>query len=150
MTRIVALFLVLLAGEQSAFGISPAGASNRLGNCPAAHPDAEGRIRSLLSNPLLPELRARFDFGTASADEIEPLTDERDLDTCRALWNALEATDTSLTAGDQVSFFRSGDRFFVPIQREGTAAPGATIRLDGYSSLDVYDAGYRLVGRFGA
>lgn len=84
------------------------------------------------------------------ADDIEPLTDAHDLDTCRELWNALEATDTSLTAGDRVSFFRSGDRFFVPILREGAAAPGATVRLDGYSSLDVYDAGYRLGGRFGA
>lgn len=119
-------------------------------DCPAVHPDAEARIRNLLTTPLLPQLRARYDLGTASADDIQPLTSEADLATCQALWNALEAADTDLAASDQVSFFRSGNRFFVPIVRGRPLPAGVVIRLDGYSSLDVYDAGYRLIARFGA
>lgn len=119
-------------------------------DCPAAQPDAEGRVRTLLTSPLLPELRARFDLGTAAADSIRLLTDEWDAGTCRALWDALRATDTDLAPGDRVSFYRSGDRFFVPVVRERAPAPGAVIRLDGPSSLDVYDSGFRLIGRFSA
>jgi hypothetical protein len=120
------------------------------GHCPSAQPLDATRVRNLLTTPLLPELRARFDLGTATADRIEPLTNERDLETCRALWQAVRASGTNLSPGDVVSFFRSGDRFFVPIRREPPRAPGVVIRLDGYSSLDVYDAEFRLVGRFGA
>jgi hypothetical protein len=120
------------------------------GECPAPQANAAGRIRTLLTTPFLAELKARFDLGTAAADDIQPLTNATDRETCRALWDAVRTGGTDLEPGDRVSFYRSGDRFFVPITRERPAAPNAVIRLDGYSSLDVYDAEYRLVGRFGA
>lgn len=120
------------------------------GDCPAVHADAEGRIRTLLTGPFLPELRARFDLGSATAEHIEPLTTESDLATCRALWQAVRTSGTNLSPGDRVSFYRSGNRLFVPIEREPPPAPGVVIRLDGNSSVDVYDAEYRLVGRFAA
>lgn len=121
-----------------------------VGECPSAQPLAATRIRNLLTTPLIAELRARFDLGTASADRVEALTNERDAQTCRALWQAVRASGTKLSAADSVSFYRSGNRFFVPILREPPSAPGVVIRLDGSSSVDVYDTEYRLVGRFGA
>ena len=120
------------------------------GDCPAVHADAEPRIRTLLTTPFLPELRARFDLGSATAEHIEPLVNDRDIATCRGLWQAVRTSGTNLSPGDSVSFYRSGDRFFVPIKREPPHAPGVVIRLDGNSSVDVYDAEYRLVGRFAA
>lgn len=117
--------------------------------CPAGNANSETRVRNLLSSPLLPEIRARFDLGTASAENIQLLTSTRDRETCRALWAALAESGTSLSPADQVSFYRSGDTFFVPITRSRPSAPGV-VQLDGYSSLDVYDAEFQLVGRFGA
>ncbi len=119
-------------------------------DCPAAHPDAEPRVRTLLTGPFLPQLRAQFDLGSATAAHIEPLTDDRDAATCRALWQAVRTSGTNLSTADHVSFYRSGDRYFVPIRRERPHAPGVVIRLDGPSSVDVYDAEFQLVGRFAA
>jgi len=106
-------------------------------------------VRNLLTTPFISELRARFDLGSATADHIEPLADERYAETCRRLWEAVRTSGTKLASGDRLSFYRSGDRFFVPINREPPPAEGVVLRLDGYSSVDVYDAGFRLVGRFG-
>lgn len=118
--------------------------------CPPAHPRAEARVRSILSSPLLPEMRARLDLGTASAADVQLLTTAEDRDACNALWEAMHANGTDLRPGDKVTFYRSGDTFFVPIAREPRQPlPPGTVRLDGAggSSLDVYDPEYRLVGR---
>jgi hypothetical protein len=120
------------------------------GGCPPAHPNAAQRVQNLLASPLLPEMRARYDLGTASASDIRLLTNQRDRETCRALRAALDATGTDLAPGDRVSFYRSGDTFFVPISRNRRPGRPGVISLDGYSSVDVYDAEFRLVGRFGA
>jgi hypothetical protein len=118
--------------------------------CPPDDRNSGSRVRTLLTSPLIAEMRSRFDLGTASADDIQLLTNDRDLDTCRALWNALEESRTNLSPGDHVSFYRSGDTYFVPISRHRRPAKAGMIRLGGFSSLDVYDAAYALVGRFGA
>lgn len=117
--------------------------------CPPDHRNSGIRIRTLLGSPLLGEMRSRFDLGTASVDDIQLLTNDRDLDTCRALWKAVETSGTNLSPGDEVTFYRSGDTFFVAVTRHRPVQPGV-IRLDGTSSVDVYDPAYTLVGRFGA
>jgi hypothetical protein len=155
MSILVHLLLVFVApslslGSDTGAMRGEAEAAIVVGDCPAPQADSGTRIRNLLTTPLLPELRARFDFGTASADDIQLLSNERDSETCRALWQAVRTGGTTLSPGDHLSFYRSGDRFFVPIHREGPPAPGVVIRLDGASSVDVYDAEYRLVGRFQA
>ena len=116
-------------------------------DCPAEHPRSAARVRIFLTNPLLPELRNRFDLGTASADDVRLLDGADDRETCAALWNALEETADALASEDQVTFYRSGDRFLVPITRYRPAQPGV-VRLDGPGALHVYDAEYRLIGRF--
>jgi hypothetical protein len=118
--------------------------------CPSEHANSETRVRNLLSSPLLPEMRARYALGSASAENVQLLTSAHDRDTCRALWAALAESGTSLAPGDQVSFYRSGDTFFVPITRSRRPGAAGAVQLDGSSSLDVYDAGFRLIGRFGA
>lgn len=117
--------------------------------CPAAHRNSDLSIRIFLSSPLLPEMRARFDLGTASADDIHLLRTAHDEETCNALWRVMEENGTELSPGDHVSFYRSGDRFFVPIRRHRLTAPGV-IQLDGRSSLDIYSSEYQLIGRFAA
>lgn len=150
------LLSLLLAFAAAPPGQTRAPGDGRVGpvgeerHCPAATPNAEARVRTLLTSPLLPELRARFDLGTASADSVRLLTSDRDREVCRALWDALRRAETALSPDDRVSFYRAGDRLFVPVTRHRRpSAPGA-VQLDGYSSLDVYDSGYRLIGRFGA
>lgn len=149
----ILLFLVLaLAGEPVAVVADQQGAGVVAGEgCPSAHGRSALRVRNLLTSPLQTEMRARYNLGTASASDVQLLTEQRDGETCRALWAALHSTGTSLTEGDRVSFYRSGDTFFVPISRgrRPSGRPGV-IQLDGYSSVDVYDSEFRLVGRFGA
>lgn len=146
------LILAALAGEAAA-----AAPPERLGggyqageSCPPAHGRSAERVQNLLSSPLLPEMRARYNLGTASASDVQLLTDPRDRDTCRLLWEAMHAAQTGLEAGDRISFYRSGDTFFVPITRSRRPARPGVVQLDGYSSLDVYDSTFTLVGRFGA
>ena len=115
--------------------------------CPREHPRSAARVRIFLTNPLLPELRSRFDLGAARAEDVRLLGEADDRETCAALWNALEETADALAPGDQVTFYRSGDRFLVPITRYRPAQPGV-VRLDGPSALHVYDAEFRLIGRF--
>jgi hypothetical protein len=102
-----------------------------------------------LSSPLLPEMRARFNLGTASIEDITLLKMPESGPVCAALWQAIRGNGTELSPGDHVSFYRSGDKFFVPIRRSRPTRPG-TIQIDGRSSLDVYDSEYRLIGRFAA
>lgn len=117
--------------------------------CPPEHRNARVRVGNLLGSPLLPEVRARFDLGTASPEDVQLLRNPHDRATCDLLWRALEAEGPELAPGDAVTFFRSGDSYFVPIARR-SQAPAGIVRLDGRSSLLVYDAGFRLVGQFGA
>ncbi len=149
MSITVALLMALFGAATSSMTV-PNGGNVAGGDCPSVHAEAKPRILNLLNTPFLPELRARFDLGTAHPGDIEPLTDDRDAATCRALWQAVRTSGTRLSSGDGVSFYRSGNRFFVPIKRDHPSAPGVVIRLDGNSSVDVYDAAYRLVGRFAA
>jgi hypothetical protein len=148
---ILFLLVFALAGRSAETVAAEQGAGFVAGeNCPPAHAQSETRVRNLLSSPLLPEMAARFNIGTASASDVRLLTNRGDLETCRALWNALASSGTELSAEDRVTFYRSGDTFFVPISRSRRPGTPAAIHLDGYSSLDVYDAEFRLVGRFGA
>lgn len=147
------LFLVLVLAGEPARPVLPALAPPGVPageSCPPAHDRAADRVLTLLSSPLLPELKARYNLGTASPFNIQLLTNQADRDTCRALWGAVRATETDLRAGDRVSFYRSGDTYFVPITRSRRPARPGVVQLDGYSSLDVYDAAFRLTGRFGA
>jgi hypothetical protein len=149
----ILLFLVLaLSAGPGANVAEQQGASVVAGEgCPPAHRQSAMRVRNLLTSPFVAEMRARYNLGTASASDVQLLTVQRDAETCRALWDAVHSTGTSLTAEDHVSFYRSGDTYFVPISR--TRRPSRTpgvVQLDGYSSVDVYDSQFRLVGRFGA
>jgi limonene-1,2-epoxide hydrolase len=148
---ILFLLVFALAGRPAETVAAEQGAGFVAGeSCPPAHGQSETRVRNLLSSPLLPEMAARFNIGTASASDVRLLTNRGDLETCRALWNALASSGTELSAEDRVTFYRSGDTFFVPISRSRRPGTPGAIQLDGYSSLDVYDAEFRLVGRFGA
>jgi hypothetical protein len=117
--------------------------------CPPEHRNARLRVGNLLGSPLLPEIRARFDLGTASADDVRLLRNPGDRETCALLWEALERDGVTLAPAEAATFFRSGDVFLVPVSRRSQAPAGA-VRLDGRSALFVYDAEFRLVGRFGA
>ena len=117
--------------------------------CPADHELARQRIGNLLGSPLLPEMRARFDLGTASVDDVRMLSEPGDRDACVRLWEAMEANGTGLGPSDTATFFQSGNRYFVPVSRHSQLPPGV-VRLDGPSSLDVYDNDFRLIGRFRA
>jgi len=113
--------------------------------CPPEHRDARLRIGNLLGSPLWPRIQARFDFGTASVEDVRLLSNPDDRETCVRLWEAMEADGTLLAPADKVTFFMSGNRYLVPIARH---QPAGVIRLDGRSSLDVYDADFRIIGRF--
>ena len=115
--------------------------------CPAANPEGAVRVQRLLQSPHIPELRRRFDLGTASADDVTPLTAAPDHAACDALWSAVAATDEPLRPGDSIGFYRSGDTYFVPIRRYRAPQPGVTY-LDGRSALHVYDANFELIGKF--
>jgi hypothetical protein len=147
---LVTMSLSALAGRTTPSVVGDDAAVAAGDTCPTPHGRAAERVRMLLSSPLAPEMRARYNLGTASASDVRLLTDQHDRVTCEALWNALEATGTNLSPGDRVSFYRSGDTFFVPVSRSRRPAQPGAVQLDGYSSLDVYDSTYRLVGRFGA
>lgn len=117
--------------------------------CPAGNADAMWRIRNVLGSPLIAEMRQHVDLGTASLAEVRPLRLPEDREACVKLWEALDAEGTVLQAADAISFYRSGDRYFVPISRRPPTRPG-TIRLDGASAVHLYDAEYRLIARLAA
>lgn len=132
----------------------PAGEANDTGirlerACPPEHRNARLRIQNLLGSPLFPEIRARFGLGTASAEDVRLLSNPDDRETCVRLWEAMEANGTGLAPSDAATFFQSGNRYLVPISRRPPLPPGV-VRLDGGSSLYVYDADFRLIGRFRA
>jgi hypothetical protein len=159
-TMLISLtFLALLAASVPAATSDRAGTmpepqriASRQDACPPEHGWAESSVRKFLSNPLLPELqeRARFTVGTASVDDVRLLTSERDGEACGALWTAIRGNGTDLLPGDAITFYRSGGMYFVPIDRDSRTARPGVIQLDGNSSLDLYDAEFRLVARFTA
>lgn len=147
------LLASLVALAQQPPGATEAGGVTLQGiqrGCPPEHENAAMRVRTLLTSSLLPEMRRRFNLGTALAEDTRLLANESDRTVCRSLWDAIEASGASLSPGDRVSFYRSGNTYFVPVTRHRRPARPGALQLDGYSSLDVYDAAFRLVGRFGA
>ena len=116
--------------------------------CPPVHGRSEGRVQMVLSSPFLPEMRERFNLGTSSVESIRLLTDEQDRAVCRDLWRAVIRNGTRLPDDAELTFYKSGDTFFVPITRD--KPPPGVVRLDGTSTLDIYDAELHLVGRFRA
>ncbi|MBB4636421.1 hypothetical protein [Longimicrobium terrae] len=130
----------------SGFTDAPQAPAVAEGGCPAPETDAEARIRRLLTTPLIADLRARYDFGTATADTVLLLTDECDRRTCDSLRTAIVESGANLTEKDRISFYRSGNRFLVPVSRHREVT--GTVHFDGHSSVDIYDADFRLVGRF--
>lgn len=113
--------------------------------CPPATEYSEGRVRIVLFSSLIDEMRARFDLGSASGDDIQLLENDRDRATCNALWRALDDDGIRLHPGDAVTFYRSGNRYFAPVSRR---LPDQGVRLDGGSFLAIYDDQFRLIGRF--
>jgi hypothetical protein len=118
--------------------------------CPPLYERSEVRVYSFLSNPLLPQVleRNKLDLGTASSGQIQLLTDQDDRRACEALWKAIVANGTDLRPIDQLAFYRSGDRYLVPINRGLRDLKPGVLRLDGGSSLDMYDLGFNLIARF--
>ena len=116
--------------------------------CPAPHRFAELRVMNLLGSSPWPDW---VDMGKASAADVQLLTNARDRELCDTLWAAMRENGTDLRPGDQVTFYRSGDRYLVPIKRlPRRPLPPGTTQLGGDSTLDIYDSEYRLIGRFRA
>jgi hypothetical protein len=115
--------------------------------CPAPDAQAESRVTNFLSLPQLAELRKFADLGSASASDVHALGGERDRETCVALLRAVAGSGRRSNAGDRVAFYRSGDRYLVPITPR---RPTDRIRIGEHSVIEVYDTQYRLVARFSA
>jgi hypothetical protein len=143
--RLPVLLLTMLVADVDRTG----GSVRRDDPCPPNHASADRMVRIFLGNPLLPELSVHSRIGTANLGDIRLLTTEHDREICEALWTVIRANGTELKPADRLAFYRSGDRFFVPIDRSGrNSGPG--IWLDGESSLDIYTVEYDLIGRFWA
>lgn len=138
-------FLAAILGV--ALHLAPALPSYVQAGCPAPEAQAESRVTNFLSLPQLAELRKVADLGTASASDVHALAGETDRETCTALWRAITGSGRRPNAGDRVAFYRSGDRYFVPITPR---RPTDRIRIGEHSVIEVYDAEYRLVARFSA
>lgn len=138
-------FLAAILGI--ALHLTPAAPASVQASCPAPEAQAESRVTNLLSLPQLAELRKVTDLGTASASDVNALAGEPDRETCVALWRAMASSGRRSNAGDRVAFYRSGDRYFVPITPR---RPTDRIRIGEHSMIEVYDRQYRLVARFSA
>lgn len=138
-------FLAAILGV--ALHLAPAAPSYVQAGCPAPEAQAASRVTNFLSLPELPELRKIADLGAASASDVHALTGETDRETCVALWRAVAGSGRRSNAGDRVGFYRSGDRYFVPITPR---RPTDRIRIGEYSVIEVYDMQYRLIARFSA
>lgn len=115
--------------------------------CPAPDPQAESRVTNFLSHPQIAELRRVADLGSSSVSEVHALAGESDRETCVALRRAVASSGRRSNAGDRVAFYRSGDRYFVPIT---PPRPTDRIRIGEHSVIEVYDMEYRLIARFSA
>lgn len=150
MTLLVAIWLVLSGGAAPEGGAAdrlPISFRGSQRGCPAVERNAEVRVRNVLGSPLIAEIRKHVDLGTADLGDVEVLRNPEHREICEGLWAALSDGEAPLGPSDAVSFYRSGNRYFVPIARR---APPGVIRLDGPSSLNVYDTEYRLIARLGA
>ena len=127
--------------------IAPPAPAHRQAGCPVPEAQAESRVTHFLSLPQLPELRMVADLGTSSASTVFALTGDRDRETCVALWRAIASSGRRASAGDRVAFYRSGDRYFVPITPR---RPTDRIRIGEHSVIEVYDSDYRFIARFSA
>jgi hypothetical protein len=127
--------------------VAPAGAEHNPGGCPAPEAQAESRVSNFLSLPQLPELRQVADLGTSSASDVRALAGDQDREVCVALWRAVASSGRRASAGDRVAFYRSGDRYFVPITPR---RPTDRIRIGEHSMIEVYDREYRFIARFSA
>ena len=138
-------FLTAILGV--ALYLAPTVSAHAQAGCPAPEPQAEARVTNFLSLPHLSELRKVTDLGSSSASDVHALAGERDRETCAALRRAVAASGRRSDAGDRVAFYRSGDRYFVPITPR---RPTDRIRIGEHSVIEVYDTEYRLVARFSA
>lgn len=127
--------------------VAPPNAGHRQAGCPAPEAQAASRVTRFLSLPQLPELREVADLGTSSASDVHALAGDQDRETCVALWRAIASSGRRASAGDRVAFYRSGDRYFVPITPR---RPTDRIRIGEHSFIEVYDREYRFIARFTA
>lgn len=120
--------------------------------CPASEPRLESRVATFLSLPHLDELRkAGLDLGSASAADVHALSGEADREACVALRRAMASSGRRPEPGERLAFYRSRDRYFVPIAPvPRPRPPGVTIRLGYDSFLEVYDSEFRFVARLSA
>jgi hypothetical protein len=146
MTLLIAFWLVVASGAAPELGNADTVRESERG-CPAAERNSAVRVQNVLGSPLIAEMRKHVDLGTASLDDIQLLRNPEHREICEALWNALREGETPLRSADAVSFYRSGDRYFVPIARR---PPPGVVRLGGPSSLNVYDMNYQLIARLRA
>lgn len=108
-------------------------------DCPPADSSHLSRIRTLIS---IPEFQAMADVGTASTADVRAVTDPA---VCRSLRSAVEAERAPQGLnGAAMRFYRSGDRYFVPVDRP---PPATGVRLDGGSAVEMYDSAFRLLER---
>jgi hypothetical protein len=86
------------------------------------------------------------DLGTASASTVRVLSGEADRATCDAIRSAI-ASRREYGADHSLSFFRSGNRYFVPIT---PPSPADRIRIGEHSVVEVYDHRFQLIERISA
>lgn len=127
--------------------LAPATPAHHQAECPTPDSEAQSRVTSFLSLPQLADLRQVADLGSASSSNVRVLADDMDRATCGALRRAVASSGRQATSGDRLAFFRSGDRYFVPIT---PPRPTDRVRLGEYSVIEVYDAQYRFIARFSA
>jgi hypothetical protein len=130
-----------------ALQLGPTASAEGQAGCPVPEPQVQSRVTHFLSLPHLAELRKVADLGSSSASDVHALAGEADRPACVALRRAIASSGRGLTAGDQVAFYRSGDRYFVPITPR---PPTDRIRLGEHSVIEVYDREYRFIARFSA
>lgn len=130
-----------------ALHLSPAAPGYQRDGCPAPDVESQSRVTNFLSLTQLADLRKVADLGSASSSDVRVLANEMDRVTCVALWRAVASSGRQTAAGDRVAFYRSGDRYFVPIT---PPLPIDRIRLGEHSVIEVYDTQYRFIARFSA
>jgi hypothetical protein len=136
----------LLLSTAVAFGLQFASFSAPVvaGTCPGPVPEDSGRVANVIT--LLrtnPQLEGVADLGTATVSDVRALTDDRDRDACAALGRRVAETTRERHSGERMSFYRSGDRYFV------TISPGEQtgIAFTHHSVVEVYDGEYHLIAR---